>query len=224
MKYFIYIAVFAFISCAGKKNETQNNSIDTLALNRDSKSAPNDSTTTSNDTIQQTKVDKDLIKYSQQVIHAIKELKTEELANYISPVEGVRLSPYGYIDKKNDIILSKAELNELWTTSSKIKKKWGSYDGSGEPIKMTIKEYFKRFVYDVDFEKAPNISTNACLGGGNSQNNISEVYDGCEYVEYYFEGFDQKYEGMDWKALRLVYKKQEGSYFLVGIVHDEWTI
>lgn len=195
-----------------------------MAINKDNTLTPNDSNIISNDTTQKTSVDKDLLKHSQQVINAIKDLKIEELTNYISSTDGVRLSPYGYIDKKTDIVLSKAEFDELWNTSSKTKKKWGSYDGSGESIKLTIKEYFKRFAYDVDFEKAPNISTNACLGGGNSQNNIEEVYDGCDYVEYYFPGFDPKFEGMDWKALRLVYKTYEGGYFLIGIVHDEWTI
>jgi hypothetical protein len=29
---------------------------------------------------------------------------------------------------------------------------------------------------------------------------------------------------MDWRSLRLVFEEQGGSWYLVGIVHDQWTI
>jgi hypothetical protein len=43
-------------------------------------------------------------------------------------------------------------------------------------------------------------------------------------VEYYFPGFEAQYEGMDWKSLRLVFEQHQGSWKLVGIIHNEWTI
>jgi hypothetical protein len=43
-------------------------------------------------------------------------------------------------------------------------------------------------------------------------------------VEYHFSGFVEDYGGMDWVSLRLVFIEEEGSWFLVGIVHDQWTI
>jgi hypothetical protein len=49
---------------------------------------------------------------------------------------------------------------------------WGHFDGSGAPIKMTLNNYFKRFVYDVDFVKPEKRSVNKFLGGGNSLNNL----------------------------------------------------
>lgn len=44
------------------------------------------------------------------------------------------------------------------------------------------------------------------------------------YVEYHFPGFEKKYEGKDWKSLRLVFEKKNDRWYLVGIVHDQWTI
>ncbi|MFC7680891.1 hypothetical protein [Paenibacillus sp. GCM10028914] len=43
-------------------------------------------------------------------------------------------------------------------------------------------------------------------------------------IEYHFDGFNPEYAGMDWKSLRLVFRLEEGSWRLSGIIHDEWTI
>jgi hypothetical protein len=37
-------------------------------------------------------------------------------------------------------------------------------------------------------------------------------------------GFDPEYEGMDWRSLRLVFEKKNDIWYLVGIIHDQWTI
>jgi len=29
---------------------------------------------------------------------------------------------------------------------------------------------------------------------------------------------------MDWRSLKLVFKEKDGNWYLVGVVHDEWTI
>jgi hypothetical protein len=42
-------------------------------------------------------------------------------------------------------------------------------------------------------------------------------------VEYYFPGFDPQYGGMDWRSLRLVFSDHGGTWYLAGIIHDEWT-
>ena len=37
---------------------------------------------------------------------------------------------------------------------------WGDFDGTGDPIKMTLNNYMQRFVYDVDFVKPEKRSVN----------------------------------------------------------------
>ncbi|MEO7960049.1 MAG: hypothetical protein ABIR19_00800, partial [Ginsengibacter sp.] len=101
---------------------------------------------------------------------------------------------------------------------------WGAYDGEGGDIRMTIGDYFKKFVYDVDFLSPEKTSYNQTMGAGNSLNNITEIYKDADFMENYFSGFDKKYDGMDWRSLRLVFKEFEGNYYLVGVVHDQWTI
>ncbi len=101
---------------------------------------------------------------------------------------------------------------------------WGEFDGTGDPIKMTLHNYIQRFVYDVDFAKPETRRVNEFIGSGNSLNNLDSVYKNCDFTESHFSGFEKKYEGHDWRTLRLVFKERNGKYFLVGIVHDEWTI
>ena len=42
-------------------------------------------------------------------------------------------------------------------------------------------------------------------------------------MEYHFKGMDAQQGGMDWRSLRLVLEAHNGAWYLVGIVHDEWT-
>jgi hypothetical protein len=88
---------------------------------------------------------------------------------------------------------------------------------------MTFEAYWARFIYDVDFAQPDAVGYNEVIGTGNKINNIAQVYPQADVVEYYFEGFDPQYKGIDWRSLRLVLEGSEGLWYLVGIVHDEWT-
>ena len=165
-----------------------------------------------------------LLKTTQTILTLLKNKNYLAFANYIHPVEGIRFSPYGFVDTVHDIRLSKQKfINELGQPVQDMIV-WGEFDGTGDPIKMTLNNYMQRFVYDVDFAKPEKRSINEFLGGGNSLNNLELVYKNCDFTESHFPGFDKKYGGMDWRSLRLVFKVRDRKFFLVGIVHDEWTI
>jgi hypothetical protein len=42
-------------------------------------------------------------------------------------------------------------------------------------------------------------------------------------VEFFFPGFEKKYDGLDFRALRLVFRIENKNPYLVGVVHDQWT-
>lgn len=159
---------------------------------------------------------------SKESIEAIKMKDMNKLATIAHPTKGIRFSPYSLIIPKEDIVLKTSELKSLF--ANKKKYVWGSYDGSGEPIELTFKEYFERFIYNKDFISAKEISYNKILGHGNTLNNVFEIYPNSIVVEYHFSGFDSKLGEMDWKSLRLIFEKLEEQWYLVGIAHDEWTI
>ena len=93
---------------------------------------------------------------------------------------------------------------------------------------MTLPAYFDRFIYDVGFAAAEQVGYNTRLGQGNTVDNAAAVYPDGITVEYHIPGIDPKYQGMDWKSLRLVFVAVDDGesrvWRLVAIIHDEWTI
>ncbi len=164
-----------------------------------------------------------LLKLSGSILLAIKNKDYQSVANHVHPVAGLRFSPYGFIDTIHDVVLKPDELIKEAGNKTQANKTWGEFDGSGEPIRMTLDKYMEAFVYDVDFAQPEIIKVNEVIGKGNSLNNLTLVYPGADFTESYFSGFDKKYEGMDWRSLRLVYKLIDGNYYLAGIIHDQWT-
>jgi len=156
------------------------------------------------------------------VLAAIKAKDMETLSQAVHPDKGVRFSPYGYVNTEHDLVFTADKIKRL--PSDNTVYAWGSYDGSGEPIKLSFEGYYNKFVYDKDFLNAEEVGYNKILGKGNSLINISEVYPKAKFVEYYFPGFEPKYERMDWESLRLVFERKASVWYLVGIIHDQWTI
>lgn len=157
-----------------------------------------------------------------QILTALKAKDYQTLSAYIHPSYGIRFSPYAHVDTLKDIHFTKDKfLDEAMHPNIFL---WGNFDGSGEPIEMTLPNYLQRFAYDHDFLNAEKLSVNKMLGKGNTQNNLQEAYPGSAFTESYFSGFDQQAEGMDWSALKLVFKRKGDHWFLVGIIHDQWTI
>ncbi len=158
------------------------------------------------------------------IIQAIALKDLETLSQYVHPEEGVRFSPYPYVvtDAGGDLVFPAEALPSL--DEDPTVYHWGTYDGSGEPIEMTFDEYWGRFCYDADFWQPHWIGFDEVIGQGNMINNIPQVYPLGVMIEYHFEGLDPAFEGLDWRSLRLVLEEQGGSWYLVGIVHAEWTI
>ena len=168
--------------------------------------------------------DSTLLSLTKDVLTIIKNKKYDSLSLFIHHDEGVRFSPNGFIDTASDVRFAANAFKNETIVKKQRKITWGEYDGSGDPINLTIDEYFKKFVYDVDFLTPETRKVNEFIGASNSQNNLLAVYDSCDFTESHFSGFDRKLEGMDWRSLRLVFKMKDGKYFLVGVIHDEWTI
>ena len=162
-----------------------------------------------------------------QAILALRDRDITQLAELVHPVKGVTFSPYAYVRPlqgapgEADLVFSRDQL--LGLLNDPTVHHWGTYDGSGEPIDLTFRQYYDRFVYDVDFAQPDVVGFNETVGHGNTINNIATVYPLGVPVEYHFDGFDPQYQGMDWRSLRLVLEEYEGAWYLVGIVHDEWT-
>jgi len=145
------------------------------------------------------------------------------LANHAHPTKGVRFSPYFNVNVNTDIVFYPGNTigaNMFTNTTVYV---WGEYDGTGESIGGEYAYYHSRFVYDEDYLNPELIGVNQIVGTGNMNNNIEDVYPNESYVEFHFTGFDPQYMGMDWRSLVLVFEEDNGDWYLVGVVHGEWT-
>lgn len=156
-----------------------------------------------------------------QVIEALHDRDLDRLARLAHPTQGIRFSPYAYV-READISIAVKDVPTLLAQDTVLL--WGIYDGSGAPIKLTFTQYYDQFIYDQDFANAEEIGYNWRIGGeGGMINNIPDFYPGGVMVEYHFSGFEPEYGGLDWRSLRLVFVQDGDEWFLIGIVHDEWT-
>jgi hypothetical protein len=154
------------------------------------------------------------------VVRLLEKKDYEAFMRVIHPEKEVRLTPYLHIDAEHDIWLSgKLE----WIPTDGPVVLWGNYDGSGEPIFLTIDDYMDKFVTDADYLGKGEKLINATKSRGNSVDNLTTVYPQAEYVEYYIPGTEEN-SGMDWRSLRLVFERHEGQWKLVGIIHGSWTV
>ena len=149
-------------------------------------------------------------------IAAIHARDVTTLAAYVHPDKGVRFAPYRFPDA-TDVVLDATHVRTAF--SDPTRRLWGAYDGSGEPIEGRFTDYFDQFVGDVDFAIAPHVGAVQP-----ADPELAAAFPGAMVVEYRFDGFDPKFEGMDWRALRLVFQQDDGRWWLVGVVHDQWMI
>jgi hypothetical protein len=166
-------------------------------------------------------IDPALAMQTNAVIQALRDQDMEKLSTFVHPDKGVRFSPYTYVSDQ-DQLFHAGQVRNLWADPTVYH--WGIFDGSGEPIRLSFPLYFTRFIYDNDFARPAQIGFNQEIGSGNTINNIRLFYPNAQFVEYHFPGQDPQYGGLDWKSLRLVFEEKEGVWYLVGVVHDEWTV
>ncbi|MCD4802200.1 MAG: hypothetical protein K8R16_04605 [Anaerolineales bacterium] len=163
----------------------------------------------------------ELIALGQLVLDNLQAYDYNLLVDLIHPDHCLRFSPYSYLSE-NNLIFCPEQLRDL--VSSDEKYVWGEYDGTGNLIFMIFPEYHQNFVYDSNYIKPEIIGFNVEVSSGNAINNIAGVYPGGVMIEYYFSGFDPKYGGLDWRSIRLVFIQDNLTWYLVAIIHGEWTI
>ena len=165
----------------------------------------------------------DSVTLATRVVNALSQKDWKSVSRFVHPEHGLRFTPYGRVDLSRDVVITRKDVAELVLDDTV--RRWGQFDGTGDPINLTIDEYYRRFIYDRDYAGLTSGPPNQRLGQGNSLNNIPTVFGDREviFLEYYAPG-TQKYKGMDWRSLRIVLERTDGRWYLIGLVHDEWTI
>lgn len=159
---------------------------------------------------------------AKQVVAALNSQDGKKLASLVHPEKGVRFSPAAYVDVASDVVFSKAQIQTFWTDEKVYT--WGYADGTGDPIIMTASQYCREYITNRDFLKPSSININSDRAAGNTSNNAASVYPNGNRIEYYIEpSIHNGVSELDWAALRLVFEKSGDTWFLIAVIHDEWT-
>ena len=159
---------------------------------------------------------------AKQVLQRLKSMDFNTLAMFVHPVKGVRFSPYAFISRSADRHMTRAMMRSAWT--DRTKHLWGDYDGTGDPIRLTFSAYYRRFIFDADFSGAKPTYNAPPAAANTTRDNLREEYPNAIVVETPVSGRDPEREGMDHATLRLVFEQHKDRWYLVHIVHDQWTI
>lgn len=154
------------------------------------------------------------------VVTALRDRHLNRLADFVHPTKGLRFSPYAHATA-HDRKFSRAQVRQLGRSTPRYN--WGSYDGSGDPIRLTWREYFFKFIYSRDFAAVKKVNYNIIQQRGNTLNNLRAFYPGSIIVEYYTPDLKEK-NGSDWQSLCLIFQPRGHTWHLTGIAHDQWTI
>ena len=153
---------------------------------------------------------------------ALEALKTKNdrvLAKLAHPKKGVRFSTYGQVSR-SDVRLWPAGLRGAF--QGKGTRVWGTFDGSGHPMRLTFTG-FRDFVWKCDYAATPHVRENPASppeSSGNQGGNAAEAYRGAVVVEYFCPSDDTRM----WSSLSLAFERAGTRWYLVGVVHDGWTI
>lgn len=156
------------------------------------------------------------------VVRALRQKDYSTVASFAHPKKGVTFTPYSTVSPETDLSFTREQIMNLSQDASIYT--WGSVDGRGSPIEMSMGQYFDRYVFNADYSQAPCIGVDQIIMRGNALENLTEAYPQGRFVDFCFPKLTQAGEGLDWCSLKLVFEPGDSNWLLVGVVHGEWTV
>ena len=160
----------------------------------------------------------------QQALRIQRALANKDFARItddIHPTRGVRFSMYAYVRPESDKVFNRAQYAQ-YLEQSNIRFTWGEKDGTGDLFITPLPTYLDTWVDGKKFNDV-DISVNKTTNNGNSINNLKDIYQNSDIVEFYYKG-TAEYAGMDWRVLRLVFDEYQGKRYLVAVINNQWTV
>jgi len=156
-----------------------------------------------------------------QILPLLQKQDFSALASFIHPELGVRISPYGYVNIDDDLVFTREQVAAFGTNQQVYH--WGVQAGSGMDIDLTIAEYWQKYVTSETPVQEWGLLLDPSRKASSTIDNFAEVYPDGHYVEYLQPG-TETYGYLDWLSLRLGFQQSgDGAYYLMAIIHDEWT-
>lgn len=155
------------------------------------------------------------------VVKVLQEADYAALAAVVHPEKGVTFTPYSTVDFETDLTFPAAKIKSLAEDDTLYT--WGFTDSREGLISLTMAQYFSKYVFDADYTQAIQIGVDRVMISGNALENISEAYPNCRFVDFSVPEQDSTNQGLDWCSLKLVFEPGDTGWYLVGIVHGQWT-
>lgn len=156
------------------------------------------------------------------VVHSLRSGDYSAVASVVHPEKGVTFTPYSTVDFETNLTFTRYQIQNL--PNDKTIYTWGFVDGKDALINMTMSEYFDSYVFNVDYSQAPQISVDQINISGNALENLTDAYPDCRFVDFSFPGLDAGKQGLDWCSLKLVFQPGDTRWYLVGVIHSQWTV
>lgn len=156
-----------------------------------------------------------------EVVATLRDRDFAKLATLAHPDQGIRFSPYAFVNLQKDVVLDRPTIARGFSNPQRYL--WGFTDGKGEPMEWTFEEFYTRQLWDKDYSKATMIAVDKRQQEGNSLDNSAQAYPNAHVVEYHLPSADPN-TSLDWGSLRVVLEEKAGAWYVVGLIHDEWTI
>ncbi len=158
---------------------------------------------------------------AKEAVQALKDKNLVLLSRMVHPSKGIVFSSSVCMDA-NAKTLTRQQVQALsFVDPSQFQTVVNNC--SAEPMDFTFSEFYKRFIYDVDYSTTGRIFVDDDFEHGECPNNVDEVYPDADIVEFLYPSSDQEEAyGVPWKALFLVFEKgDDEQYYLVAIAHGE---
>ncbi len=151
-----------------------------------------------------------------RIVAAIDNRRMEELAAFVHPIEGVRLTWNVSFGGKEDKRFRRSDIANAYRYRSK-QLYWGKAYGSGREIGMSL----YAFLSMLTIPKRPidRIKRLETLKGFSCPKNSE-----CLGYEIFWSGKDTKSSIYDWQGLVVIFEKYRGQWYVVGMLRDRWTI
>jgi hypothetical protein len=145
-----------------------------------------------------------LVDDARAIARAIDARDFDVLVRYVDE-RGVAFAPYRCAD---GLTIARDDVPSL-LMETRVRR-WGAYDGSGQPIRLRFSRYFERFVGDRRFAAVtPTVVRDDTRCAPKAKN--------ARVVRFHVGG-------ERWRDLYLTLVPGAGGFRLVRIEHDEWTI
>lgn len=141
------------------------------------------------------------------------------LSEYVHPVYGLVFSPYSTINLDSNQCFTPQRV--AVADKDKTVYVWGVKYGSNEPIQLTTQQFFREYIYDRDYARAPVMGFNTVLRSGNALENVNAAFQDGQFVDLYFPSTSA--EVSDWRILRMVFEEYQGEMKLSALIHSEYT-